>query len=67
MKKESVGFLADEIFQMVEHDQGFAFISDGLNSCKNKKQLFATVRGALKYTEISARKMRKWLKRYGEL
>lgn len=65
--KKNVGALADEIFQIVEEDQGYAFISDGLNSIKSRKKLFATVRGALKHTEISARKIRKWLKKHGEL
>lgn len=65
--KKNVAALADEIFALVERDQGFGFICDGLGALKNKEKLFAVVRGALKHTELAAKKMRKWLKTHGQL
>lgn len=67
MKKSSVEVLADEIFKVLQFHQGYAFVSDGLGALRNRKTLFAVVRGALKHTEASARIMRRWLRKYGEL
>ena len=51
---------------MVERDQGYAFVSDGLGYNGDVAQVFNVARGALKATESSARKIRKFLKKYGE-
>lgn len=59
----SIEFLADEIFTMVQHDQGRGFISDGMGVAKSQEQLFDWVESALYHTECSARIMRKWLKK----
>lgn len=65
--KKSVNALADEIFALIQEDQGFGFISDGLGGLKSEKELFTVIRGALKHTELAAKKIRAWLKKYNQL
>lgn len=67
MKQPPVASLADEIFFLVQVDQGFGFISDGLGALPSRQKVFDTVRGALKASERATRKMRRWLKKYGQL
>lgn len=64
---KTVEALADEIFRLVEADQGKGFISDGLGALESKATLFSVVRGHLVRTERAARKIRRWLNGYGEL
>jgi len=59
--------LADEIFALVQFDQGKGFISDGLGALETQAKLFAVVRGHLEYTERAAKKIRRWLNSYAEL
>jgi hypothetical protein len=54
--------LADELFALVEHDQGKAFISDGLDAL-TPMEIVAAARVALRHTERVARKLRAWLRR----
>lgn len=58
--------LAAEIFDLVEFDQGKGFISDGLDALKTERELFEIVRGHLRASERAARKIRGWLKKYGQ-
>lgn len=64
--KETVQQLAEEIFGLVENDQGKAFISDGIEACKSRRELFAVVRGSLKHSRIVVKKTRAFLRKYGE-
>lgn len=66
MKRLTVALLADEIFRLVQEDQGFGFVSDGMGALPDRKNVFAFVRGALKHTERAAGKMRRWLRKYGQ-
>jgi len=54
--------LANDLFQLVEADQGFAFISDGLGNL-SREEIVGVARASLMYTENVARKLRKWIKR----
>lgn len=65
MKKEEERNLGAELFDLVERDQGYAFISDAISGLPDEK-VFDLARGALKHTEITARKIRQWLKKHGE-
>lgn len=60
--------LGAEIFGLVEADQGYAHISDalGTNNIEDADSVFNTVRRALSATESSARKMRRFLRKYGQ-
>jgi hypothetical protein len=58
---------ADEIFRLVEKDQGFAFISDGLGAVKSLQDLYAIVKITLRHTEKTARLIRAWLKKEGQM
>ena len=55
--------LADELFRLVERDQGAAFISDGLLP----ERVFDVARISLHHSEAVARKLKRWLKKHGEL
>ncbi len=57
--------LGKELFALVERDQGYSFISDAIDELPDEK-VFDIARGALKHTEITARKIRQWLKKHGE-
>lgn len=54
-----------ELFGLVEQDQGWAFVSDAIDDLPDEK-VFDIARGALKHTEIVARKIRRFLKKYGQ-
>ncbi len=66
-KNKSVSKLADELFQLVQEDQGKAFISDGLDIISPHRKLFAVVRGALYHNRIASRKIALWLRQYDEM
>jgi hypothetical protein len=57
--------LGAELFGLVEAEQGYAFVSDAVSGLPDKR-VFDIARGALKHTEIVARKLRKWLKDHGQ-
>lgn len=59
--------LANEIWCLIECDQGKSFISDGLDAAKSRRQVFDVVRGSLKHAERSVKNTRAFLKKYGEL
>lgn len=52
-----------ELFRLVEQDQGWAFVSDAIDELPDER-VFDIARGALKHTEIVARKIRRFLKKY---
>lgn len=54
-----------ELFDLVERDQGYAFVSDAISGLPAER-VFDIARGALKHTEITAQKIRRFLKKYGE-
>ncbi len=58
--------LGAELFGLVEADQGYAFISDGLGYNGDVEKVFNVARGALRSTESSAKKIRRFLKKYGQ-
>lgn len=60
--------LGAEIFGLVEADQGYAHISDalGTNNIEDADSVFNTVRRSLVVTERSAKKMRQFLRKYGQ-
>jgi hypothetical protein len=66
-KAPTIAQLAEEIFGLVEYDQGKAFISDGIEASKSRRELFAVVRGSLKHSEIVVTKTRAFLRKYGQL
>lgn len=66
-RSQRVEFLADEIFDLVQTDQGKAFISDGMGAAKSPEHLFAVVRHSLKRSRSVVRKTEAWLKKYGQL
>jgi len=53
--------LANDLFQLVEADQGFAFISDGLANL-SREEILGVARASLVHTENVARKLKKWIK-----
>lgn len=57
------GQLADELFRLVERDQGMAFISDGTLP----DRVFIMARLSLRYSERVVQKLKRWLKKHGEL
>jgi len=66
-KRPSVAKLADELFAKVEYDQGVGFVSDGMGAIGSHEAFFNAVRSAHKHTAAAERKMRAFLKKYGEL
>jgi len=57
--------LGAELFELVERDQGYAFISDAVDELPDER-VFDIARGALKHSEIVVRKIRGFLKKYGQ-
>ena len=55
--------LADDLFRLVEHDQGKAFISDGLDVL-SPRDILDAANTSLRYTERVARKLRRWLRNH---
>lgn len=58
MGKKSLG---DQLFDLVERDQSYAFISDAVGSLPDERVL-AIARGALKHSETVVVNLRKFLK-----
>lgn len=54
--------LARELFALVEKDQGFAFISDGIEGL-SRKQIFDLANGSLKYSRRVVRKLEQFMLR----
>lgn len=67
LKTNEVIELADELFKLVEYDQGKGFISDGLNALPNKTIFFDVVRGHLRHSELAVKKIKRFLRRHNEL
>lgn len=65
-KKTKSEILGDELFLLIERDQGKAFISDGIGML-SEDQIFALARQSLAISENIAKKLRMWLKRHGQL
>jgi hypothetical protein len=61
-KEEDLG---SELFGLVERDRGYAFVSDGIQKL-GAERVFNIARGALKHTEIVAKKIRRFLKKHGQ-
>ncbi len=59
--------LGRELFELVQGDQGQAFIGDGLQDEFSADEIFGIARGSLILTERCAAKLRRWLKRHGQL
>lgn len=57
--------LGADLFALVELDQGYSFVSDTISGLPEEK-VFDIARGALKHTEITARKIRQWLKKHNQ-
>ena len=54
--------LANELFLLVEYDQGQAFISDG-TGVLSRKEIFDLAQAALKHSRIVVRKLEQFMKR----
>lgn len=59
--------LADEVFGVVEHDQGKGFVSDGLGACRSREDFFNVVRGHYHHSRVAVKKLAAFLRKYGEL
>lgn len=57
--------LGDELFRLVERDQGFAFISDGIGLLSEDK-IFELARETIKLNNRVNRKIKRWLKNHGK-
>ena len=53
--------LADKLFRAVELEQGYAFISDGVDVL-SKQELLAIARGSLKHSQNVCKILRQFLK-----
>lgn len=58
--------LADDLFRAVELEQGFAFISDGLDVLSDE-DIVAIARGSLYHSRRVVRILEKWLAKHGHL
>lgn len=58
--------LADELFRLVEKDQGKGFISDGLGVLKNEDEFFEVVKMHLNYSRIVVKRIESFLRKYGK-
>lgn len=65
MKSQPEKTKGGELFRLVEQDQGYAFVSDAVDELPDER-VFDIARGALKHTEIVARKIRRFLKKYDQ-
>lgn len=61
-----VAKLVDELFAAVHTDQACFHMSDG-ETFASKAKFFARIRGRLKHGQAAARKMEKFLTKYGAL
>ena len=67
MSRLTVQKAGEEVFRLIEGDQGYAFLSDGIGCLPTKDRLFSEVRASLKHHKICVRKLTAWLKRYDQL
>lgn len=65
MKAEDEQTKGGELFHLVESDLGFAHISDALDNLSDER-VFNIARGSLKHIESAAKKIRRFLKKYGQ-
>lgn len=65
MKPQDERTKGGELFHLVESDLGFAHISDALDDLPDER-VFNIARGSLKHVESAARKIRGFLKKYGQ-
>lgn len=65
MKAEDGRTKGGELFHLVERDLGYAHVSDAIDELPDDR-VFDIARGLLKHCEIAARKIRGFLKKYGE-
>lgn len=52
--------LADDLFRLLEYDQGFSYISDGMGG-QTREDIISIAQVALRSHEKCARLLRKWL------
>lgn len=64
---KTVAALADELFGLVQLDQGKGFVSDGLEVIETRAEFFEIVRGHLEHSERACQKLRAFLRKYDEL
>lgn len=57
--------LGAELFDLVEHDQCYAFVPVAISDLPDER-VFDIARSALKHTEITAKKIRQWLKKHNQ-
>lgn len=57
--------LADELWSMICREQGYAFISDGIEVL-SRPELFGIARASLKHSRVVCRRLEKWLKEHDE-
>ena len=57
--------LGAELFDLVERDQGYAFVPVAISDLPSER-VFDIARSALKHTETTARKIRQWLKKHNQ-
>lgn len=65
MRAEDERTKGGELFHLVEADIGHAHISDALDDLPDER-VFNLARGSLKHLESAARKIRRFLKKYGQ-
>lgn len=58
--------LVDELFHAVQMEQGLGFVGDG-ETFAGRADFFRRIRGRLEWNRAAVRKMRNFLKKYGEL
>lgn len=63
----SVKQLAEEAFDAAEYHQGKGFISDALGALPTQSKLFEVVRGHLWHHEEAGRRIKAFLRKYGEM
>lgn len=62
-----VSDLVDELFDAIQEDQGHGFFSDGEGVGLTHQQYFDHARTRLVYNERAIKKIKKFLRKYGEL
>lgn len=64
-ERDEVSLLVDELFGQVEKAQGYAHVSDG-ETFATKAEFFKRIRWRLEWSKAATRRMRTFLKKYGE-
>lgn len=65
-EKMRVALLADDLFNAIQRDQGYFYVSDGETFASTAK-FFNRIRGRLRHGRIAIRKMEAFLRKHGEL